>query len=71
MTQIEGQRRANIHEWVRRYQAQLAKGLAVRAAETVVDAAMFGHGCIEGEVRQRQQEAIDKGLDVVYDRKQS
>jgi hypothetical protein len=27
--------------------------MTVRAAVVVVEAAMFGHGCIEGEVRER------------------
>jgi len=33
-----------------------------RAAAIVVDAAMFGKGCIEGKVRAEQQKRIDKGL---------
>ena len=31
-----------------------------RAAATVVDAAMFGIGCVEGEVRQKIQKRIDR-----------
>jgi hypothetical protein len=29
------------------------RGMTLRAARTVVDAAMFGVGCVEGEVRER------------------
>lgn len=31
-----------------------------RAAATVVDAAMFGIGCVEGEVRQEIQRRLDR-----------
>lgn len=57
MNKTEALRRANIHEWVRRYQALLFKGMSVRGAETVVDAAMFGVGCTEGEVRAKIEKA--------------
>jgi hypothetical protein len=33
--------------------------LTVTAASTVVDAAMFGIGCLEGRMRQKIQEGID------------
>lgn len=52
MTKVEGLRRANLHEWLTRFQRLLFRGLTVRAAETVIDAAMFGHGCIEGDHSQ-------------------
>jgi hypothetical protein len=29
------------------------RSLSLRAAQTVIDAAMFGKGCLEGEVRAR------------------
>ena len=32
------------------------RGMAFEAARTVVDAAMFGIGCIEGQVRARIEE---------------
>lgn len=35
--------------------------LSIRAATIVVDAAMFGEGCIEGKVRAEQQKRIDAG----------
>ena len=53
---IELLRRTRIHEWVERTQRLIiGRGMAVQAAETVVDAAMFGHGCIEGDVRKKQE----------------
>jgi hypothetical protein len=65
MTEVEGKRRANLHEWLARFQRLLYRGLTVRAAETVIDAAMFGHGCTEGTVRQeiedmKHKEALEK-----------
>ena len=33
--------------------------MTVAAATTVVDAAMFGIGCIEGQVRKKIQEELD------------
>jgi hypothetical protein len=47
-------------EYVSRLTALLDRGLSRRAAETVIDAAMFGLGCTEGVVR----EAIQIGLDL-------
>lgn len=35
--------------------------MSVRAATIVVEAAMFGEGCIEGKVRAEQQKRIDAG----------
>ena len=35
------------------------RGMTPKAAATVVDAAMFGIGCIEGQVRKKIQEEID------------
>jgi hypothetical protein len=37
------------------------RGLTLRAAHIVVDAAMFGIGCVEGTVRVEQQKRIDRG----------
>ena len=31
------------------------RGMTMRAAETIVDAAMFGIGCLEGEMRELRQ----------------
>ena len=47
-------------EYVARLTALIVRGLSRRAAETVVDAAMFGLGCTEGTMR----EAIQIGLDI-------
>lgn len=49
------------YEWFSRVAHQLSKGLSPRAAEIVVDAAMFGIGCTEGRVREEQQKRIDAG----------
>lgn len=47
-------------EYVARLRRLLDRGLSLRAAETVVDAAMFGIGCTEGVVREAIQTALDK-----------
>ncbi len=36
------------------------RGMSPRAAATVVDAAMFGIGCIEGNVRREVQKKLDE-----------
>ena len=41
------------------------RGMTPKAAATVIDAAMFGIGCLEGRVRAEQQERLDKGLPAV------
>ena len=38
------------------------KWMTPEAAAIVVDAAMFGIGCVEGRVREEQQARLDKGL---------
>jgi len=38
----------------------LGRGMSVHAAETVVDAAMFGIGCIEGTIRKQIEERKSK-----------
>ena len=50
-------------EWTDRVLAlQVNRGMTARAATIVVDAAMFGIGCIEGEVRERiEKEKHDQG----------
>lgn len=35
------------------------RGMTPKAAATVVDAAMFGIGCLEGTIRKKIQEEID------------
>jgi hypothetical protein len=35
--------------------------MTLKAAQVVIDAAMFGIGCVEGAVREKQQQLIDKG----------
>ncbi len=40
-------------EWHERMNKLMQRGLSLRAARTVVNAAMYGIGCIEGEVRAR------------------
>jgi hypothetical protein len=45
--------------------------MSIRAAVTVVDAAMFGIGCVEGTVRaeiQKRIEAENEGLDGTRER---
>lgn len=37
------------------------RSMSLRAAHIVVDAAMYGIGCVEGAVREEQQKRIDKG----------
>jgi len=37
------------------------RGLTLRAAHIVVDAAMYSIGCVGGVVRTEQQQRIDKG----------
>jgi hypothetical protein len=46
-------------EYVARLTALLNRGLTRRAAETVIDAAMFGLGCTEGAMREAIQIGID------------
>jgi hypothetical protein len=53
-------------EYVARLTALLNRGLTRRAAETVVDAAMFGLGCTEGTRREEIQKALDKSTDPTY-----
>lgn len=53
-------------EYVARLTALLNRGLTRRAAETVVDAAMFGLGCTEGAAREAIQKALDKPTDPTY-----
>lgn len=40
-------------EWEKRMQRLLDRGLTPEAASVVLNAAMYGIGCIEGEVRAR------------------
>lgn len=41
-------------EWFARVRSLMdRRGMSYRGAKTVVDAAMFGIGCLEGEVRER------------------
>jgi hypothetical protein len=35
--------------------------MTLKAAQVVIDAAMFGIGCVEGAVREEQQQRINKG----------
>jgi len=42
-------------EYLERVQRLAVRGMSQRAAQIVVDAAMFGYGCLEGEVRARQE----------------
>jgi hypothetical protein len=37
------------------------RGMTLRAAHIVIDAAMYSIGCIEGEKRAEQQKRIDAG----------
>lgn len=37
------------------------RGMTLQAATIVVDAAMYGIGCIEGTMRKQIQEKIDRG----------
>jgi len=39
------------------------RSMSMRAAQTVIDAAMFGRGCVEGTVRARIQEAFDRTVE--------
>jgi hypothetical protein len=44
---------AQLERGLRIYSLVKDRGMTYRAAETVVDAAMFGIGCIEGDVREK------------------
>jgi len=35
--------------------------MTLKAAQVVIDAAMFSIGCVEGTVREEQQQRINKG----------
>lgn len=37
------------------------RSMTLQAAQIVIDAAMFGIGCVEGRVREDQQRRIDAG----------
>ena len=37
------------------------RSMTLKAAQVVIDAAMFGIGCVEGAVREEQQQRINKG----------
>ena len=48
---------SNGQEWVARVDRLVVeRGMTYRAACVVVDAAMFGKGCLEGTVRKRIEE---------------
>lgn len=42
-------------DWDKRMAALLAKGMTVRAASVVLFAAIHGIGCVEGEVRLKEE----------------
>ena len=46
-------------EWLDRVKSLQKRGLSHHAAVIVVDAAMLGIGCLEGEVRKRIQKELD------------
>lgn len=51
-----------IHEWCERIDRLVReRGMSKQAAVIVIDAAMFGIGCVEGKVREDQQKRIDAG----------
>ena len=45
--------------WARVEHLIEARKMTLRAARVVVDAAMYGEGCVEGEVRDRIQKEQD------------
>ena len=52
-------------EYVARLTALIERGMTRRAAETVVDAAMFGLGCTEGTMRVKIQAANDRAQNLL------
>ena len=48
------------HEFCARINRLVRRGMTTKAARIVVNAAMFGEGCIEGQKREQIQKEIDE-----------